>query len=53
LGTFEGVQRDGIKFSPRTANPSKSAAPILHRETPLLKNRSNAKGDFKNCVGVP
>jgi hypothetical protein len=42
------VQRDGTKFPPRTANPCKSAVPILQRETPLLKNRSNAAGDFKN-----
>jgi hypothetical protein len=25
----------------------KSADPILHRKTPLLKNRSDAMGDFK------
>jgi hypothetical protein len=55
LWTFEDVQRDGIKFSPRTANPYKSADPILHRETPLFKNLSNATGDFKilKSVGVP
>jgi hypothetical protein len=30
------------------AGSGKSAVPILHRETPLLKNRSGAMGDFKN-----
>jgi hypothetical protein len=55
LCTFDAVQRDGKKFSPRAANPSKSADPILHREPTLLKNRSNATGDFKNLksAGVP
>jgi hypothetical protein len=33
----------------------KSADPILHRESPLLKNRSDATGDFKDkkSVGLP
>jgi hypothetical protein len=39
----------------RTANSDKSADPILHRESLLLQNRSDATGDFKNQrgVGVP
>jgi hypothetical protein len=46
----------GWKLStPHAANPCKLAAPILHQEVPLLKNRSNAMGDFKNLknVGIP
>jgi hypothetical protein len=41
--------------TPSAANPCKSADPILHQEPPLLKNRSNATGNFKNLksVGVP
>jgi hypothetical protein len=37
------------------AGSFKSADPILHREPPLLKNLSNATGDFKHLksVGVP
>jgi hypothetical protein len=40
---------------PHTANSDKSAIPILHREYPLLKNYSDATGDFKNQrdVGAP
>jgi hypothetical protein len=55
LCTFEAVQRDGSKSTPRGANPYKSADPILHCEPPLLKNRSNASGNFKHLksVGVP
>jgi hypothetical protein len=55
LCTFEAVQRDGSKSTPCAANPCQSADPILHREPPLLKNRSNATADFKNLkrVGVP
>jgi hypothetical protein len=47
---IEAVQRDGSKLTPLAA-----ADLILHREPPLLKNRSNAMGDFKNLksVGVP
>jgi hypothetical protein len=30
------------------ADSCKSADPILHSEPPLLKNHSNAMGDFKN-----
>jgi hypothetical protein len=30
------------------ASSGKSVDPILHRKTPLLKNRSDAMGDFKN-----
>jgi hypothetical protein len=42
-------------LTPRAANSCQSADPILHREPPLLKNRSDATGDFKNLksVGVP
>jgi hypothetical protein len=37
------------KFYWRVAAASgKSADPILHRKTPLLKNHSDAMGDFKN-----
>jgi hypothetical protein len=46
--SFDAVQRYGSKSTPRTANPYKSADPILHREPPLLQNRSNATGDFKH-----
>jgi hypothetical protein len=37
------------------AGSLKLADPIFHREPPLLKNHSNATGDFKNLkrVGVP
>jgi hypothetical protein len=54
-GTFEAVQRDGSKSTLCTANPCQSADAILHHESPLLKNRSNVMGDFKNFkrVGVP
>jgi hypothetical protein len=44
------LQRDAartIKFA-ISGNSGKSADPILHRESPHLKIRSNAKGDFKN-----
>jgi hypothetical protein len=55
LCTFEAVQRDGSKSAQHAANPCQSADPILHYEPSLLKNRSNATGDFKNLkmVGVP
>jgi hypothetical protein len=38
-----------------TAGSFKSADPILQREPPLLKNRRNATGSFKNFQsdGVP
>jgi hypothetical protein len=40
---------------PVASGSIKSADPILHGEPPLLKNRSNVTGDFKNLksVGVP
>jgi hypothetical protein len=55
LCTFEAVQQDISKSTPSAANLCKSADPILHQESPLLKNRSNATGDFENLksVGVP
>jgi hypothetical protein len=55
LCTFEAVRCDGSKLMPHAANPCKSADPILHREPPLLKNRSKATGDLKifKSVGVP
>jgi hypothetical protein len=41
--------------TPGAANSGKSADLILHRESPLFKNRSDATADFKNqkSVGVP
>jgi hypothetical protein len=48
--------RNAFQFLQRTAAISgKSGYTILHRETPLLTNRNNATGDFKNLkrVGVP
>jgi hypothetical protein len=48
--------RNAHQFLRRTAASSgKSGDTILHREPPLLKNRSDATGDFKNLksVGVP
>jgi hypothetical protein len=54
LCTFEAVQRDGSKLTPRAANLCKSADSILQHEPPLLKNCSNAMGDLKNLkVGAP
>jgi hypothetical protein len=49
------MQRDGSKSTPHSANKCLSADPNLLHEPPLLKNRSNATGDFKNLesVGVP
>jgi hypothetical protein len=40
---------------PHAAIPCKSPDPILHGEPQLLKNHSNATGDFKNLksVGAP
>jgi hypothetical protein len=35
-------------MEPRAANSSKSADPNLNRESPHLKIRRNALGDFKN-----
>jgi hypothetical protein len=35
-------------FWPVAAGSGKSADPILHREDPLLKHRSDATVDFKN-----
>jgi hypothetical protein len=52
LLTFVAVQHDGSKSMLRAANKSLSADPILHLEPPLLKNRSNATGDFKNLKSV-
>jgi hypothetical protein len=52
LSIFEAVQRDGSKLTLRAANLCKSAEPILHRESPLLKNLSNATGDFENLKSV-
>jgi hypothetical protein len=42
-------------LTPRAVNPCKSADPNSQIEPPLLKNRSNAEGGFKNLksVGVP
>jgi hypothetical protein len=37
-----------LNLTPRAANSGKSADPILYRESPHLKIRSNAAGDFKN-----
>jgi hypothetical protein len=48
--------RNAHQFLWRTAASSgKSGDTILHREPPLLKNRSDATGDFKNLkiYGVP
>jgi hypothetical protein len=36
----------------RCANYGKSADPIFHLLSPLLKNRCDATGDFKNQRGV-
>jgi hypothetical protein len=36
------------KICPSSDWASKSADTILHRESPYLKNRTNAPGDFKN-----
>jgi hypothetical protein len=35
------------------AGSNKSALGILHCETPPLKNRGDATGDFKRGVGIP
>jgi hypothetical protein len=45
--TVKAVQSDGSKLTLHTAYPYKSVDSILHHETPLLKNRSNAMGDLK------
>jgi hypothetical protein len=48
--------RNAHQFLRRTAASSgKSGDTILHREPPLLKNHSDATGDFKNLksFGVP
>jgi hypothetical protein len=53
---FGSLLRNAHQFLWRTAASSgKSGDAILHREPPLLKNRSDAMGDFKNLksAGVP
>jgi hypothetical protein len=53
---YGALLRNAYQFLRRTAASSgKSGYTILHRETPLLKNRNNAMGDFKNLksAGVP
>jgi hypothetical protein len=45
--------RNAHQFLQRTAASSgKSGDTILQREPPLLKNRSDATGDFKNLKSV-
>jgi hypothetical protein len=44
---YDALLQNAYQFLRRTAASSgKSGYTILHRETPLLKNRSNATGDF-------
>jgi hypothetical protein len=53
---FGALLRNAHQFLRHTAASSgKSGDAILHHEPPLLKNRSDATGDFKNLksVGVP
>jgi hypothetical protein len=46
---YGALLRHVYKFCWRVATDSgKSADLILHRESPILKHRSDATGDFKN-----
>jgi hypothetical protein len=52
------MQRDAVRkleLDTASCESAKSDNPILHRESPLLKNRSDATGNFKNLrvTGVP
>jgi hypothetical protein len=49
------LQRDAVqklKLNAARCDSGKSADPILHRESRLLKNHKDATGDFKNQRGI-